>query len=251
MMIEPQAPSFHLGEFRIITQEEFPQIMEQALDGEEMYAFHLKQVDFGEAFMEKVDWKNCLFESCKLQNVKANGSYFSDISFSGCNFSGANLSDCVFSKARLQGCKLTGTNLYSWRSWAIMLSLPNPESKLCCFKNVSFHTQAWTNWQVAALPLRVVYFILRIFITRPLMGSIWPTATSPRQCSRTASCGALRWHPSRPVNWQNCWGLLLWIKVPAFVISAFHYIQSASCIESWTTYLFRISFLWFWLWLSV
>ena len=112
-MIKPQAPSFHLGEIRIITQEGFPQIMEQALDKEEMYAFHFKQVDFGEAFMERVDWKGCLFESCKLQNVKANGSYFSDISFSGCDFSGANLSDCVFSKARLQGCKLIGTNLYA------------------------------------------------------------------------------------------------------------------------------------------
>jgi len=103
MMIKPQAPSFHLGEFRIITQEGFPQIMEQALDKEEMCAFHFKQVDFGEALMERVDWKNCLFESCKLQNVKANG----------CDFSGANLSDCVFSKARLQGCKLIGTNLYA------------------------------------------------------------------------------------------------------------------------------------------
>jgi len=113
MMIKPQAPSLHLGEIRVITQEEFPKIMEQALDGEEMYAFHFKQVDFGDAFMERVDWKDCLFENCKLQNVKANGSYFSDISFSGCDFSGANLSDCVFSKARLQGCKLIGTNLYA------------------------------------------------------------------------------------------------------------------------------------------
>ena len=112
-MIKPQAPDLHSGETRLITQEELPNIMEKALNGEEIYALHFKKIDFKEAFMEKVDWKGCTFEGCKFQNVKANGSYFTDISFLSCDFSGASLNDSVFSKVRFQGCKLTGTNLFA------------------------------------------------------------------------------------------------------------------------------------------
>ena len=112
MMPKIAEPALDTKSLRPVHAGELAAFMEQT-DEREVTETALESLQLSGAALVYRDWKQCLFDHCRLGGAKTKGSYFSDVVFRDCDLSNGDLSDCVFSRVRFVNCRLTGANLSS------------------------------------------------------------------------------------------------------------------------------------------